>query len=153
MSSKTILTKEGYLKLQQEFEDLKVKRDLLIERIEEVAQPDEAGEDGLAFQLKEELEVVNNKIDYLEDSLANVELMNGKASKDHIQVGSKVKIRISGAHEKEFHIVSEFEADPSVNKISDQSPLGQALVGKKLHDEIDFLAPIGKLTYKIVAIA
>lgn len=153
MSNKTVLTKEGFLKLQQELVVLKIKRDQLIDRIEEVAQPDEAGEDGLAVQLKEELEVVNNKIEYLEESLSNVEIVNGKYLGNNIQVGSKVKIKISGNTQKEFYIVSEFEADPSLNKISDQSPLGMALVGKKLHDEIDFMAPVGKLTYKIISIA
>ncbi len=148
-----MLTVEGQTRLQQELDDLKLKRNQLIERVEEVAQPDEAGEDGLAVQLKEELEVVNDKIDYLEESLVNAQVINGKQSKDKVQVGSKVKIKISGSHEKEFHIVSEFEADPSSSKISDQSPLGMALVGKKLHDEIEFTAPVGKLIYKIVAIA
>ena len=150
---KTQLTKEGLEKLKQELALLNQRASELVDKIEEVAQPDEAGEDGLAVQLKEELELVNDKIDYLEESLSNVELINGQSLNGYIQVGSKVKIKISGTHEKEFHIVSEFEADPSANKISDQSPLGMALVGKKLHDEIDFMAPIGKLTYKIVAIA
>ena len=148
-----MLTNEGFERLQLELEDLKKKQIQLIERIEEVAQPDEAGEDVLAVQLKEELEVVNDKIDYLEDSLAKVELINGKIGRDFVSVGSKVKIKISNAKELEFHIVSEFEADPTANKISDQSPLGQALVGKKLHDEIEVVAPVGKLTYKIMAIA
>lgn len=148
-----MLTNEGYERLQQELDELKKKHDQLIERIEEVAQPDEAGEDVLAVQLKEELEVINDKIDYLEESLAKVELINGRVGHDCIRVGSKVKIKISNTRELTFHIVSEFEADPSVNKISDQSPLGQALVGRKVHDEIEVVAPVGKLTYKIMAIA
>lgn len=148
-----MLTSQGYQKLQLELEELRTKRDQLIDRLEEVAQPDEAGEDHLAMQLKEELEVINAKTDYLEESMGNSEIINGKPSHDHVQVGSKVKIKISGNSEKEFHIVSEFEADPTTNRISDQSPLGQALVGKKLHDEIEFTAPVGKLTYKIMAIA
>lgn len=153
MTNKNMLTSQGYQKLQHEIEELKTKRNQLIDRLEEVAQPDEAGEDHLAMQLKEELEVINSKIEYLEDSIVNSEVINGKITRDHVQVGSSVKIKISGNSEREYHIVSEFEADPTTNHISDQSPLGQALVGKKLHDEIEFMAPVGKLVYKIMAIA
>lgn len=147
------ITQEGHLKLSKELSELKNKKDRLITQIEEVAMPDESGEDGLATQLKEELEVVNGKIDELEEALKSAEIINGGGISQFIRVGSKVTIQLSGKHEKEFHIVSEFESDPTRNKISDQSPLGQALLGKKLDDEIEVEAPVGKITYKVVAIA
>jgi transcription elongation factor GreA len=53
---------------------------------------------------------------------------------------------------KEFNIVSHLEADPMANKISDQSPLGVALIGKKIDDLVEVSAPAGKITYKIVSI-
>lgn len=152
MANKILLTDQGFQKLTKELEDLKTKRDQLIARIEEVAQPDESCEDGLATQLKEELEVINDRIDFLDDSVANAEIVSHSHTKSAVAVGSRVKIKISGKVEKEFHIVSEVEADPTQNMISDQSPLGQALVGKKIDDEIEFEAPVGRLTYKIVAI-
>ena len=154
-NNKTLLTQEGYQKLQSELTDLKAKQDRLITQIEEVAQPDESGEDVLAVQLKEELEVVNGKIDQIEETLTSSEVISGnqKNGSSLIQVGSTVKIRLSGAKELQFSIVSELEADPSLNKISDQSPLGQALLGKKLHDEVEVEAPVGKITYKVVAIS
>jgi len=117
-----------------------------------VAQPDESGEDSLVSQLKAELEVVNSKISSLEDALENAEIINGHFSKTTVGVGSKVKIRVSGKAEKTFHVVSEFEADPSANKISDQSPLGKALIGKRVNDNFEIEAPVGKLTYKVVSI-
>ena len=147
------LTQEGYDKLTVQLLELKSKGNRLITQIEEVAQPDESCEDGLATQLKEELEVVNDNIDKIESALEMSEIINGsKSLTNSIQVGSKVKIKISGKTEKEFHIVSELEADPSQNKISDQSPLGLALLGKSLNDEVMVQAPVGKLTYKIVSI-
>lgn len=151
--NKNLLTQEGYDRLSQELVALKAKRDHLITQIEEVAQPDESGEDGLATQLKEELEVVNDKIDNIDDALSVAEIITGSPSKKNIvQVGSTVRIRLSGRQEKEFNIVSHMESDPSQNRISDQSPLGLALIGKKINEEFEVEAPIGKITYKIVAI-
>ncbi|MBP9817671.1 GreA/GreB family elongation factor [Candidatus Shapirobacteria bacterium] len=153
MSTKTLFTASGFDKITQELADLKIKRDKLITEIEEVAQPDESSEDSLATQLKEELEIVNDKVDKIEDALENSEIITGSNPKGIVQVGSKVKIKISGNSQKEFFIVSHLEADPNDNKISDQSPLGIALMGRKLNEEVEVNAPVGKITYKIVAIA
>jgi len=151
--TKNQLTQEGHQHLVVELADLNARADQLIAKIEEVAQPDESGEDSLASQLKAELEVVNTKISSIEEVLENFVIITGKNSSNTVQVGSKVKIKISGNSERIFHLVGEFEADPSVNKISSQSPLGLAMLGKKVHDQFDVEAPAGKLTYKIVAIA
>lgn len=151
MSHKKLLTKEGYSQLTQQLVDLKKKQDHLITQIEEVAQPDESGEDGLVTQLKEELELTNGKIDEIEESLEISEIISDKLSTDSIQVGSKVKIKISSST-KEFYIVSQLESDPLANKISDQSPLGKALIGKKINEEIEVDAPVGKIIYKVVSI-
>ena len=151
MSQKKLLTKEGYSQLTQQLVDLKKKQDHLITQIEEVAQPDESGEDGLVTQLKEELELTNGKIDEIEESLEISEIISDKVSTDSIQVGSKVKIKVSSST-KEFYIVSQLESDPLANKISDQSPLGKALIGKKINEEIEVDAPVGKIIYKVVSI-
>lgn len=153
MNTKPQITKEGFQKLTVELDALKQKHDHLITQIEEVAQPDEAGEDSLATQLKEELEVVNDKIFKIEEALESSEVINKNQSNGTIAIGSKVKIKLSGAATKEFHIVSELEADPTQDKISDQSPIGQALIGRKINDEIEVDAPVGKITYKIIAIS
>lgn len=150
--TKNQLTQEGHAQLVNELAELNSRADQLIAKIEEVAQPDESGEDSLASQLKAELEVVNAKVSSIEDVLDNYEIITGNHSNGTVQIGSKVKIKISGNSEREFHLVGEFEADPSANKISSQSPLGVAMIGKKIHDEFDVQAPAGKLTYKIVSI-
>lgn len=148
----TILTQEGFNRLQQELADLKEKQARLISEIEEVAQPDESGEDSLATQLKEELELVINKIEKIEIALETAKVINGKGAKGKISIGSRVKIKISGNSTKIFDIVSDLESDPSQNKISDTSPLGQALLGKKVNDTVNVEAPVGKISYKIVEI-
>jgi transcription elongation factor GreA len=151
MISKNFLTKNGCQKLNQQLVDLKKKQEHLINQIEDVAQPDESGEDGLVTQLKEELEVTNNTIDEIEETLVSSEVVNGNTSFNSIQVGCKVKIKIA-TDTKEFFIVNQLESDPSLNKISDQSPLGKALIGKKINDEIEVNAPIGKTIYKVISI-
>ena len=153
MSNKTLLTQEGFNKLTKELLALKQRQEHLVTQIEEVALPDESGEDGLSAQLKEELEVVNDKIDKLEEALEMSQIITNKSlSKSEVQVGSNVKIKIQGNSTKLFSIVTHLEADPSNNKISDQSPLGLALLGKKLNDTVEVEAPVGKISYKIVAI-
>lgn len=151
--TKNQLTKEGHQLLLSQLADLNLRADQLITKIEEVAQPDESGEDSLASQLKAELEVVNSKITSIETVLDNYEIISGNNSSNTVQIGSKVKIKISGNSERIFHLVGEFEADPTANKISYQSPLGVAMIGKKVHDQFEVDAPVGKLTYKIISIA
>jgi len=150
--TKQQLTQDGYNKLTLELQTLNQKASQLVDRLEEVAQPDESGEDSLAAQLKAELEVVNDKISGYEEALENIEIISSATSKSTVGVGSKVKVKIGGKIEKIFQLVSEFEADPAVEKISDQSPLGVALIGKKVGQVFDIDAPVGKLTYKIVSI-
>lgn len=151
--NKTLLTQEGYNKLTTELASLKDRQNHLITQIEEVAQPDESGEDGLAAQLKEELEVINDKTNNIEEALEVSQIITSlPINKGIVQIGCTVKLRLSSKQEKDYFIVSHMESDPTLNKISDQSPLGQALIGKKINDEVQFQAPVGKVTYKIVSI-
>jgi len=152
MSHKNLLTQEGYDSLVEQLTELKNRQEHLITQIEEVAQPDESGEDGLVVQLKAELEVVDEKINNLETALEDATIISGECKRDQVEIGCKVKIKVSGNLTKEFNIVSHLEADPNANKISDQSPLGVALIGKKVNDEVEVSAPAGKITYKIVSI-
>lgn len=151
--TKNQLTKDGHEQLVSELANLKDWADRLITKIEEVAQPDESGEDSLASQLKAELEVVNSKIASIENVLDNFEIISGNNKSNTVQIGSKVKIKILGNSERIFYVVGELEADPSSGKISSQSPLGLALIGKKVNEKFEVAAPAGKLTYKIVSIA
>jgi len=152
MKNNTQLTQEGYDQLLEELNTLKAKKEKNISEIEEVAQPDESGEDVLATQLKEELELILNKIEKIEAVLETAKIISGDKKKSKtIQVGSIVKIKISGST-KEFSIVSDLESDPTRNKISDNSPLGQALIGKKINESIEVSAPVGKINYKIISI-
>ena len=153
MTQNTLLTQEGHTRLTQELANLKQRQQHLVIQIEEVAQPDETGEDGLAQQLKEELEVVIDKIGKLETSINNAKIINKqKINCNVVQLGCTVTLKLSSSEQREFQIVDEIEADPSQNKISHISPIGQALLGKKINQEIEVEAPIGKISYKIISI-
>lgn len=152
MNQKIILTQEGFQKLTSQLEDLKQKQGRLIDQIEDVAQPDESGEDGLATQLKEELEVTNNQIDEISEALETSQVVSKKTDTQTVQIGCKVKVKINNKDTREFFIVSHLESDPNVSKISDQSPIGKSLIGKKVNDQFDIETPAGKMTYKVVNI-
>ena len=152
MNQKIFLTQEGFQQLSVQLDDLKQKQSRLIDQIEDVAQPDESGEDGLATQLKEELEVTNNQIDEISEALETSQVISNKSDNHTVQVGSKVKVKINGKDTREFFIVSHLESDPNLSKISDQSPIGKSLIGKKINDVFEIEAPAGKMTYKIVNI-
>lgn len=87
--------------------------------------------------------------------LKKIELIDeSKASKkgSHIQLGSTVTVKINGKKEV-FELVGEWEADPAEKKISHESPLGKALIGKNINDKIEVEAPAGKILYHIVEIS
>lgn len=152
MNQKILLTKEGFQKLTTQLEELKQKQSRLISQIEEVAQPDESGEDVLATQLKEELEVVDSQLDEITEALETSEVISSKVNCQIVQIGCRVKVMVNSKDTKEFYLVSHLESDPNVSKISDQSPIGKALIGKKINDKFEVDTPVGKVTYKIVSI-
>jgi len=153
MTQSTLFTKDGYQKIKDELALLEQKKEHLVTQVEEVAQPDESGQDGLAQQLKEELELVLEKIDKLQTALNGSKILNQKKGNcQTVELGSQVKIKLTDQNEQVFQIVDNLEADPSQNKISHQSPIGQALLGKKINDQIEVDAPVGKITYKIISI-
>ncbi|MEI8067673.1 MAG: GreA/GreB family elongation factor [Candidatus Shapirobacteria bacterium] len=154
MIHKNLLTKDGYNNLTEQLKEFKKKQEHLIIEIEEVAQPDESGEDGLATQLKEELELINEKIDDIEVALEDAKIVDNACEKHlQVEIGCKVKVKIANKIIKEFTIVSHLEADPHVDKISNESPLGVALLGKKVNDQVEVDAPAGKIIYKIISIS
>ncbi len=148
---KTHLTAGGFKKLEQELLVLQEKKDRLTRKIEEVSQPEEVGDDVLVIQLKDEIDVVQEKTRKIKEALDTAEIITKTKSFSQVALGSQVTVQIKTARQT-LTIVGDIEADPSKNYISDQSPLGQALLGKKKGEEIKVVAPVGKITYKILKI-
>lgn len=147
------LTKEGKEKLEKELKFLvDEKRPKLVERLSAARAAGDLSENNDYSTAKEELEFLDNRIEELERNLASSVLIdNGRKKNDSVCLGCRVLVHNgSGAHE--FCIVGEWEADPANKKISQSSPLGQSLLGKRKGEEIEVEAPAGKVVYKILAI-
>ncbi|MCH7541474.1 transcription elongation factor GreA [Patescibacteria group bacterium] len=145
------LTSEGLKKLQQENKYLvEVKRKEVAERISKAREYGDISENSEYDTAREEQSFTEGRIIELEDILRNAqEIISGKNS-DIVAIGSKVKVEVEG-DEDEFIIVSSVEADPMQGKISNESPVGKALIGSKIGDVITVASTI-KATYKILEI-
>lgn len=147
------LTKEGREKLEKELSFLvEEKRVKLVERLALARTAGDLSENNDYATAKEELEFVDKRIDELKETLANSVLINqGNKKTSVICLGCKVMVQNEKANH-EFCIVGEWEADPANKKISHSSPLGKALIGKKVGEEVEVEVPAGKIVYKVLAI-
>jgi transcription elongation factor GreA len=146
------LTKTGFEKLKQELEELKTKtREQVLKRLNQARSMGDLSENSAYSSAKEELNLVEGRIAELEEILKNAKIVEEVQDKTTVQLGSSVVVEINGKKEK-FEIVGEFEADPLNKKLSHTSPIGKALVGKKIGEWVEVEVPAGKIRYKIVEI-
>lgn len=154
MDNKTaLLTQTGFDSLKRELETL--KKEKLPEAIKRVAKAREFGdlsENSEYHAAREDHAWIQGRIEELEDILSRSKVVDSQAGGDSVGVGCRVFLEINGA-EHEFSIVGEWEADPAQKKISHESPLGQALVGKKVGEKVEVEAPAGKIIYTVKKIA
>jgi len=152
----TFLTKEGYEKLQQELEFLrKDRRKEVAARLREASDGEDLVENAEYEAAKNEQAFVEGRIKELEILLATAKIISEKSSNSGlIQLGSKVTIQDEGYDEKEsFYIVGAVEANPSEGKISNESPLGRALLGHIKNDVVAVEAPDGEFNVKILKVS
>ena len=152
-NNKLFLTAEGLKKLKKEVAALKaIKRKEVAVRIQSARELGDITENSEYESALEEQAYVEGRISELEQVLREALVLEEiKTSGNTVSVGSRVKVHLEGT-ENEFEIVGEMEANPSDNKISHESPLGSALIGKKVGDKIEVEAPLGKLVYTILKI-
>ncbi len=152
MNNDTIyLTKEGLGKLKDELKALlETKRPEVANRIKQAREMGDISENAEYDAARQEQSFVEGRIEELEEILKNAKIA-AVTKKDAIVVGAKVTLHIDG-DEEIFHIVGAPEANPKENKISHESPIGLALLGKKVGDKIDVEAPVGTLTYTVLKI-
>ena len=152
MTKQVKLTKQGFEELQKELGELvDVKRPKLVERLSYARSQGDLSENSDYINAREELEFLDGRIDELNEVLKNASVVKGKNGKNGIDVGTKVTVRVNG-QKHIFDIVGEWEADPVNKKISPNSPLGAALVGKKVGEKAQVEAPAGKVVYEILEI-
>jgi len=151
----TFLTKEGYEKLQQELDFLrKDRRQEVAARLREASDGEDLVENAEYEAAKNEQAFVEGRIKELEVLLATAKVISGSNSSGLIQIGSKVTIQEEGYDEKEsFTIVGAAEANPSKGKISNESPLGNALLDHIKNDVVVVEAPDGEFNVKILKVS
>lgn len=154
MAKQTYLTAEGLKKLQDELEYYKVTRRKEVAEALKVAKAfGDLSENSEYTEAKNEQAEVESHIAELEAALANVELIDGKTSKSRVTIGSTVVISgIAGKDSVEYTIVGSQESDPFKNKISDESPVGRALLGKKAGETVSVDTPAGQIKVTLIAI-
>lgn len=145
------LTQAGIDELKTELDALKIKRVETAEAIKIARELGDLAENAEYQSARQEQERNDGRIDEIEHILANAEIIKGSRSKT-VNLGSKVTLR-NGRKDLVFQVVGTIEADPLAQKISDESPIGQALMGKKEGDQVEIRLPAGANTYKIHAIA
>jgi transcription elongation factor GreA len=152
-TKKIYLTKDGLADLQKEYEDLtKVKRPTVVTRVSDARNQGDLSENAEYVAAREELSFIDGRIDELEELLKQVSLIQeDKETRTAVELGSEVTLNISGKEEV-YRVVGEWEADPAEKKISHESPLGKALLGKKSGESIEVEAPAGKIHYTIVSV-
>ncbi len=156
MSTEVILTKEGLQKLEQELSTLKAeKRPEIAEKIKEAREFGDLSENSEYEAALDAQAKMEQRISYLEEQLKNAKVLDeSEIDKDTVSVGSKVRILdLDMEDEEEYTIVGKTESDPAENKISDQSPLGQALIGKKKGATVTVDAPGGSYECKILDVS
>ena len=151
MVTVSYLTQEGLGKLKEELKSLvKVKRPELAQRIKSARDMGDISENSEYDAAREEQAFIEGRISELEEIVKNA-VVSSNSVKGIVSVGSKVTVHIDGDKEI-FHIVGAPEANPAEKKISHESPLGSALLGKKVGDKFEVEAPVGKLNYTILKI-
>ncbi len=145
------LTEEGVAELKAELDHLKSQRSEVAERIKTAREFGDLAENAEYQTARQEQEKHEERISELEHIIQNVDIIKAPKSGSSVRLGSKVKLEGSG-RSKEFQVVGTVEADPLEGKISDESPIGKALMGKKLGDEIEIKTPAEIATYKIASI-
>lgn len=149
--SNMMITKSGLAELQKELDELNaVRRPQLVERLSLARSMGDLSENSDYQSAKEDLSFVDGRIAELED-LIKASQVALPATGDRVDFGHSVTVQINGT-KAVFQIVGEWEADPMKKKISHSSPLGQALMGKKVGEKVAVDAPAGKVQYTIAGI-
>ncbi len=146
------LTKEGVTTLEAELKALIADRLPVADKIKTAREFGDLSENAEYQTARQEQEKLESRISEVEHILQNVEVIAKPKGDGKVQLGSTVTLK-GAAGSKQFQVVGTVEADPLNGKISDESPIGQALLGKKLGDEVEIKTPAETAVYKIAEIS
>jgi transcription elongation factor GreA len=154
MAEQVFLTKQGAEELQLELDDLlNVKRPALAQKLKEAVAQGDLSENADYIDAKEQQGFLEGRIRYLENLLRSATIIedNHKPS-GVVRIGSTVTVVQKGEEPETYTIVGAAEANPREGKISNESPLGAALLGRRVKDKITYEAPGGEISFKITEI-
>ena len=159
MAKEVVVTREGYKKLEQDLNELRtVKRKEVADKIKVARGYGDLSENAEYDAAKEEQAIVEARIADLEATLKVARIIDdSELSNDTVSIGMRVKILAEGDdpdEAEEYDITGSTEADMNINRISDESPVGAALIGHKAGDEVDVTLPNGNIiVYKVLAVS
>jgi transcription elongation factor GreA len=154
MTEEKYLTKEGLEKIKKELEYIKTKkRKEISERIAEAIKLGDLSENAEYQEAKDDQGMNEAKVRELEEIVSYAVLIaNGEGKKTCVDVGCTIRVKFD-SKEKEFTIVGPSEANPAAGLISNESPIGQAFLGKKVGEIAEVEAPAGTINYKILELS
>lgn len=144
------ITDSGKKELEAELKELKSRRGAIAEKIAEARDYGDLSENAEYDSAREEQGLVESRIAEIEDVLLNAEIITASRSSS-VKLGSKVELK-TGAKTVSYHVVGPVEADPMAGKISNESPIGLALMGKKIGDIATITTPKGQIEYEVVKV-
>ena len=147
------LTPDGVSELETELNELISQRGEVAERIKSAREFGDLSENAEYATARQEQERAENRISEIEHILQNVEVIKKPKGDSKVQLGSSVKLKSSDGKQKNYKVVGTVEADPSEGKISDESPIGMALLGNSVGDSVEIVTPMETVSYKIVEIS
>lgn len=152
VGKKFVLTKEGLTTLKQEYDQLiKVKRPQIAARIQRAREFGDLSENSEYDAAKDEQTLLEYRISQLEEVLHRAQIIEITPRADFVVIGSTVIVDVEGQVD-EFTVVGTMEADPAKKKISNESPVGKAILGAKVGEVVEVVTPIVSAKYKILQI-
>ncbi len=147
------LTSEGISELRKELETLISSRVHVAEKIKTAREFGDLSENAEYSAAMQEQDRTESRIAEIEYILQNVEEISKPVKAGVVQLGSVVELKSKGGKSKSYRVVGTVEANPSEGKISDESPIGQALLKKAVGDNVEIITPAETTTYKIISIS
>jgi len=148
------VTAEGKRKLQQELDQLNARIPVIAKQIADAREKGDLRENAEYHAAREDMSMTNARIAELKNKLANATVVDeSQIDTSRVAFGAKVDLQEGRAKAETWFLVGEGEDDPLDNKILTSSPMGQALLGKKVGDTVEVKAPVGLLKYKVMKIS
>ena len=153
-ANETYLTKNGESELRKELQELtERRRPAMAQKLKDAVAQGDLKENADYHDAKEKLGFIEGRVQHIEEILRNAVVIESSGPSDEIRIGSTVVIREAGTDDdEEYMIVGTAEANPRERKISQKSPIGSALLGKKIGRKVEVETPDGPIRFKIVDI-